>query len=117
MLITKKNNMSTYEYVESISKNYLKIYVDENNIMWIHDYYVDPFKGKLFMIMLKRACDQMIEQHKSTKHMQYVKNYDWEILKNDPKWNLEYEDVDAKVNLISCDIINAPVCICDAFIG
>lgn len=110
-------NMSTYEYVEGISKNYLKLYVDANNIMWIHDYYVDPFKGKLFVIMLKRACDQIIEKHNCTKHMQYVKTHDWSLLKSDAKWKLEYEDIDAQVNLISCDILNAPVCICDAFIG
>lgn len=109
--------MSTYEYVENISKNYLKIYVDPHNIMWIHDYYVDPYKGKLFAIMLKRACDQAIEKHGCTKHMQHVKTQDWINLKADPKWKLEYEDEDAQVNLISCDILNTPVCICDAFMS
>lgn len=109
--------MTTYEYVEDISKNYLKIFVDPQKIMWIHDYYVDPFKGKLFVIMLKRACDEIAEKHGSTKHMQYVTVNDWELLKSDTKWKLEFEDVEAKVNVISCDLINAPVCICDAFLS
>lgn len=109
--------MTSHEYVEKKSLNYLKIYVDANNIMWIHDYYVDPFKGKLFAIMLKRACDEIIEKYGCKKHMQYVKTHDWLTLKSDSKWKLEYEDTDTDVNLISCDILNAPVCICDAFIG
>lgn len=108
--------MTTLEYVENISKNYLKIYIDDNNIMWIHDYYVDPFKGKLFAIMLKRACDQVIEKHNCIKHMQYVNFEDWEILKSDYKWKIEFKDELSQVYLISCDIINAPVCICDAFL-
>lgn len=104
-------------YNETISKNYIKIYVDKNNIMWIHDYYVDPHKGKLFVIMLKKACNEMIEKYGCAKHMQHVKLADWLTLKSDLKWKLEYEDIEAEVNLISCDIIDAPVCISYAFIG
>jgi len=107
--------MTTHIYNDHLSKNYLKIYVDKNNIMWIHDYYVDDLKGKLFCYMLKRACDEIIEKYNCDKHMQYVNFSDWDTIKNDNKWKLEYEDSDAKVVLISCDIINAPVCICDAF--
>ena len=109
--------MSTYEYVENISNNYIKVYVDENNIMWIHDYYVDPYKGKLFAILLKRACDEIIEKHNSKIHMQYITSAEWQILKSDTRWTLIYEDENAYVNLISCDIINVPVCICDGFMS
>jgi hypothetical protein len=108
--------MSTYEYTEKISENYLKIYVDANNIMWIHDYYVDELKGKLFAIMIKKACDDMIEKHNCEKYMQYITHESWEYLESDSKWNVECDDIDG-VKLISCDIINTPVCIIDGFMS
>jgi hypothetical protein len=109
--------MSTYEYTEKISDNYLKIYVDANNIMWIHNYHVDELKGKLFAIMIKKACDNIIEKHNCKKHMQYITHESWEYLKNDLKWKVECDDDASGVKLISCDIINAPVCIIDGFMS
>jgi hypothetical protein len=108
--------MSYHIYNEKISQNYIKVFVDLNNIMWIHDYYVDPHKAKLFAVMLKKACDEMIARYGCKKHVQYVKFSDWQTLKSDSKWKLEYEDENAQVCMISCDILNAPVCICDGFL-
>lgn len=109
--------MSTYEYTETISDNYLKIYVDQQNIMWIHDYYVDPYKAKLFVVLLKNTCNEIVEKYGCTKHFQYVTMIEWEKLKLDSGWNLEYEDADTQINIISCDILDAPELICNAFLS
>lgn len=109
--------MPTYEYSEKVSNNYIKLFVDEKNIAWIHKYFIDSENYKLFAVMLKNAFLEAASKHNCDKYMQYVAYDDWKYLKDNDLWKIEFDDDNAFVKLISCDIDNAPVCIMSGFLN
>lgn len=109
--------MPEYSYEENNTNNKLEFTVDNNNVIWINNYYVDPENVKLFVVMLKNAFNTIISNHKCDMYMQYVSCDDWNHIKGNDNWKICKSDDALGIKLISCNASVAPQCILDGFLN
>jgi len=96
--------MDYFRYIDKSTDNFILMGY-EGTICCIDKYYIDPENGKLFIVLLKRAIDDM--KNKGCRiFVQHVTKYDWDnFLKSNDSWE-KINDSDGIVN-ISCPIDDA----------
>lgn len=113
--------MNTYIFKGKDNKNYIKLYVDNNNVVWIDQYYIDDSNEeyiKEFCIKICEGFNEMKTKKNALTHRQYISKIEfnkYEFLQNDDRWEL-VDDVEEYL-LMECDINDAPKCIIEAFVG
>jgi hypothetical protein len=103
------------------NNNYIELYIDDDNIVWIERYYIDKSSDECIKEFCKKLCEKF-DETKTKKnalfHRQYILKeefHQFDFLQNDERWEVVGDDNDCL--LIECDIDDAPKCIIEAFIG
>jgi hypothetical protein len=107
-----------YFFESKNSDNYLELFKDNNNSVWVDKMHIDSSKYDFileFCTMINNAF-QSAKDKGAINHHQYVSIDDWdEYLKNDDRWDI-VKECENNIYLIMCDIDDAPKCIIDAFL-
>ena len=86
-----------------------------HNVIYIDNYKVDEKYGKQFVILLKKAFDDMIEKG-YTQHRQYVSKEDWDdFISKKTEWKIL--EIDGIGVFIECDIEYAVHLIIEIFMN
>ena len=104
--------MTSFTFSDKLTDNYVVMEINKN-ICWIDKYYVDSENGKLFVVLIKEALNNMKNQ-KCDTFVQYVDENEWNIfLKNNKKW--KFLNNENGIVYISCNIDDAAECIIYGF--
>jgi len=103
-------------YNDGMSDNMIQIITDADNYVWIIDYKVDAANVKLFAALLNNTMICYLEKN-FTKLRQWVRCDDWDNFLNQVEgWNIIYDDLEANVKLIECEIGQATRIIMESFL-
>ena len=122
--INRLHIMSELIMQSRITDNYIKMFLDNENSVWIENYYIDSeyVESDGFKIV-EEFCKMMDEGFNELKsrggisHKQYVPKHEVTdtFIKRDERWEIIGEDEDTY--LMECDIDDAMRCIIEGFLG